>query len=160
MLSAVFIISILTEKPNNTPEPEPTNTPVSKLYLGDAVEKFRYVLRSISVQYPTTHGNFYEVDTKLVAVEVIISNISENVLEVNPINATLVDSEGSTYPTTIGYVEGQIATLDLNPSERVRGLIAFQIPENSTPESINYSIERFDSKVVLQASLISPPKGA
>ena len=149
-----------SDAPTNTQEPEPTNTPVPELYLGDAVEKYGYALTGVSVQDPATPGMFYtpEDGTKLVAIEVIIRNISGDMLGVNPLYATLVDSEGFTYQTELGGAEEQIPTLDLNHGERVRGLIAFQVPENAVPASIKYSFEIFGSKV-LKASLVPPPDG-
>jgi hypothetical protein len=148
------------EEPVPTNTPEPTKTPVPELYLGDTVENYGYALTGVSIQDPAIPGMLYtpEEGTKLVAIEVIISNLSGDMLSVNPLNATLVDSEGFTYQTELGGVDEQISTLDLNIGEKVRGLIAFQVPESTISASIKYSVETFGSNI-LQASLTPPPDG-
>lgn len=152
-----------TTVPTNTPEPTtaPTDTPEPQpRYLGDIVEQYGYLLSAITVEDPTTPGMFYEPESgkKLVAVELIVGNISGEALSVNPLYATLVDSEGFTYQPELAGREGQIVTVDLSLGEKARGWIAFEMPEGATAASIKYAIEPFGSKV-LQASLISPPEG-
>lgn len=148
------------ELPNITPESESTAISVSDLYLGDTVENYGYALTGISVQDPATPGRLYtpEEGTKFVAVEIVVSNIFGNVLSVNPLNATLVDSEGFTYQAKLGGAEEQISTLDLSIGEKVRGVVAFQVPTDAVPASIKFSVERFGNKI-LQASLAPPPEG-
>lgn len=147
-----------TPLPTATPVPPATATPVPELYLGDAVSDHGYALTGVSVQDPATPGIFYTATSgkKLIAVEVVISNLSGETLSVNPLNATLVDTEGFTYQTELGGVDDQISTLEINPGERVRGLIAFEVPDNATAASIKYVVETFGSKL-LQASLLPPP---
>lgn len=136
-----------------------TDTPVPTLYLGDAVEKYGYALTAVSVQDPATPGMFYDPEpgARLVAVEVVLSNLSGEPLSVNPLQATLIDGEGFTYQTELGAVDDQIATLDLSPAEKVRGMIAFQIPEGAEPASIRYSVESFGDRF-LEADLTPPPE--
>jgi len=145
----------------NTPIPEPTFSAVPELYMGDTVENYGFALTAVTVQDPATPGILYtpEDGTKLVAIEVVLSNISgDEMLSVNPLNATLVDSEGFTYQADLGGAEEQISTLDLETGEKVRGLIAFQVPENAVPASLKYSVETFGDKI-LRASLTPPPDG-
>jgi hypothetical protein len=157
----------LLEQATNTPEPtaEPieasTDTPEPQpVYLGDLVEQYGYMLSAIAVEDPTTPGMFYEPESgkKLVAIEVIVGNASGETLSVNPLNATLVDSEGFTYQTELAGRDGQIVTVDLGPGEKARGWIAFEVPEGAIPASIKYAVETFGSRV-LQASLTQPPEG-
>jgi hypothetical protein len=146
--------------PTETPVPPATDTPVPELYLGDAVSNYGYALTAFSVQDPATPGMLYKATSgkKLIAVEVIISNLSGDMISVNPLNTTLVDKEGFTYKTELGGVDDQISTLDLNPGEKVKGLIAFEVPDNAVAASIKYAIETFGSKF-LQASLTPVPEG-
>jgi len=152
-----------SEQATNTPEPTtaPTDTPEPQpLYLGDIVEQYGYLLSAITVEDPTTPGMFYKPESgkKLAAVEIIVGNVSGEALSVNPLNATLLDSEGFTYQPELAGREGQIMTVDLSPGEKARGWIAFEVPEGATVASIKYAVKTFGSKV-LQASLTSPPEG-
>ena len=147
----------VTQPPADTPT---TEAPAVELYLGDAIQNYGYALTALSVADPATPGMLYQAETgkKLVAVEVIISNVSGDVLGVNALNATLLDNDGFVYQAELGGVDDQIGTLDLNPGEQVRGWISFKISENATAAKIKYSTETFVSKF-LQASLTPPPGG-
>lgn len=136
------------------------SSPAPEKFLGDAFEGYGYALTGVSVHDPAEPGLIYspKEGTKLVAVEIIVSNISGDMLGVNPLNATLVDSEGFTYQTELGGVDEQIPTLDIFAGEKVRGFIAFQVPENATPASIKYSLDFMGNKV-LKASLMPPSEG-
>jgi hypothetical protein len=128
--------------------------------LGDVVEHYGCLLSAIAAEDPATPGMFYQDESgkKLVAVEIIVGNVSSEILGVNPLKATLVDGDGFTYQAELAARDGQIATCDLSPGEKVRGWIAFEIPEGATGASIKYAVESFGSKV-LQASLTRPPEG-
>lgn len=151
---------------NATPEPEATTEPIAppaqQMYLGDAVVGKDVAVAAVAVEDPAAPGLLYtaEEGKRLVAVEVVICNLSDDNVSVNPLNATLVDSEGFTYQPDLGaYSGGQIPTVDLSHAgEKVRGWIAFQVPEASQLASIKYSPGLFSSAYV-QASLLQPPAG-
>ncbi len=159
-----------TSLPADTPEPKkttvptdtptPTNTPEpSSQYLGDINEEYGYFLTGLSIEDPATPGSFYDPveGQKLVAIEVVVGNISGEFISTNPLDFTLVDDDGFTYRTELGGRDGgQIALVDLNQGEKVRGWIAFSIPVESTPAKIKYEIGIFSDEV-LQASLEEPP---
>lgn len=149
--------SIDTPQPSLTPE-EPKES--KTLYLTDVVEQYGYLLTALTVEDPTTPGMFYEAEDgkKLVAVEIILGNISGNPLSVNPLYATLVDTEGFIYQPELAGREDQILTITLSSGEKAKGWIAFEVPENVTLSSIKYAIELFGSRV-LQSSLTPPPDG-
>jgi hypothetical protein len=143
------------------PEPTiaPTETPEPKIqYLGDVVEEIGYILSAIAIEDPTTPGILYspEAGKKLIAVEIILGNVSEESLSVNPLYATLIDSEGYTYGAELAGRDNQIFSGQLSIGEKARGWVAFEIPEGSTPASIKYEVELFSSKF-LQASLTPAP---
>ena len=107
-----------TAVPSDTPVPVdisvPTDTtvpPATELYLGDAVSDYGYALTAISVQDPATPGMFYTAvaGTKLIAVEVVISNLSGDMLTVNPLFATLLDKDGFTYDAELAGVDDQLS---------------------------------------------------
>jgi hypothetical protein len=149
-----------TDVPADTPEPAATETQVPELFLGDAVSNYGCALTGVSVQDPATPGMLYESTSgkKLIAVEIIVSNLSDNVIGINPLNATLVDAEGFTYDLELGGRDNQLSTVDLNPGERVKGMVAFEVPEKAVAASIKYAIESFGGKT-LQARLTPAPEG-
>ena len=142
-----------TEAPTDTPEPQP-------LYLGDVVEQYEYLLSAVAVEDPTTPGMFYEPEAgkKLMAVEIIVGNVSGEALSVNPLYATLLDSEGFAYQPELAGRDRQIVTVYLSPGEKARGWIAFEVPEGAIAASIKYAVDAFGSKV-LRTSLTQPPEG-
>lgn len=144
----------------DTPVSPATETPVTELFLGDAVANFGYALTAVAVQDPAIPGMLYDVTSgkKLIAVEVIISNLSGDMIGVNALNATLVDTDGFTYKTELGGVDDQISTVDLNPGEKVQGFIAFEVPETAVAARIKYALDFFGSNI-LQVSLTPAPLG-
>ena len=155
-----------TEPPVNTPTVEmPADTPTveaksTETYLGDAVQDFGYTLTGVSVADPAVPGVLYKPETgkKLVAVEIIVSNISGEVLKINPLNTNLLDNEGFVYQADLNGIEGQLGLIDLFPGEQARGWVSFILPENATAANVKYLKEYFGSDA-LQASLEAPPAG-
>ena len=81
---------------------------------------------------------------KLVAVEIILGNVSgSEPLGVNPMNAYLIDNKGFVYTVELGGRDDQIDTIDLATGEKVKGWVAFTIPEGAIPTSVKYSVEYF-----------------
>lgn len=141
-----------TDEPEPTPEPEPTATPEppQTANLGELFELGGYSFAVLSVEDPATPNQFYDPTegTRLVAVEVIIGNVSADPVSTNPLDTVLIDSEGFAYTAETGSLEGgrQLRLFDLNPGERVRGFIPFEIPEAATPATVEYSPETFSSQ--------------
>lgn len=144
--------------PPATEEPTATEAQPVELFLGDTVEKYGYSLTGVQVIDPAPPGMFYQPETgkKLVAVDVVIGNISGDPISVNPLNATLVDTEGFTYQAELGGTDEQLGTVDLMPGERVKGQIAFKVPENAGAGKIKYNISIFGNDT-LQANLTPAP---
>jgi hypothetical protein len=140
--------------------PTATENPLLDMYLGDAATNYGYALTAISVQDPAVPNKLSPIESgnKIIAVEVIISNLSGDMLNVNPIYATLVDAEGNVYKLEFPGVDYPMATLNLNPGEKVKGRIAFQVPENAVADSIKFNIDGRLSDY-LQASLKTAPAG-
>jgi hypothetical protein len=145
-----------------TPEPtvilKPTPIPLTIPSLGDVVEKDGYSLSAANVEDPATPGILYEAKEgmKLVAIEIVVGNISGEQISVNPLNATLLDNEGFSYKATLGGRDEQIELVDLNPGEKVKGWIAFEIPNQTVPASIKYDISLFP-EIVLKTGLTAKP---
>ena len=137
----------------STPKPQ-------QFFLGDFVEQYGYTVAALTVENPATPGGLYQVKPgkKLIAVEIIVGNISGKPIGVNPLNVTLFDSEGFAHQTELGGRDNQIETTHLYQGEKVRGWIAFEVPEATKAVSIKYRIEIFGNQFI-QASLIPPIAG-
>jgi hypothetical protein len=145
---------------NSTIPASPTETPVTELYLGDTAQGYGYALTAVKVADPAKPGSFYQAETgkKLVAVEVIISNLSGDDLSVNSLNAISLDTEAYKYTSELFGIDNELATVDLSKGEQIQGWISFKVPENATLAKIMYSLGMF-SDSVLQTSLTPPPAG-
>jgi len=149
----------LTQAPQETSTTAPIETAApTTTYLGDTVEQDGYFLSALTIEDPATPGLFYQAEAgkRLVAVEVVVGNISVSKLSVNPLSATLLDSEGFTYQAELGARDGQLATLDVNEGEKLRGWVAFKIPDAAKPATLKFSSSLFSGQG-LQTGLATPP---
>jgi hypothetical protein len=151
--------------PSESPTPAgPTQvapTPQPAAYLGDKIELGGYSLTAISVEDPAKKpGMFYQAETgkKLVAIEIVVANVSGDTLSANPLGASLIDSDGFSYALELAGVDNQLATTDLNQGEKVQGWVAFKIPENAKPASLKYETSILGG-ITLQTSLTPAPEG-
>jgi hypothetical protein len=135
----------------------PTMTP-NAANLGDLVEQDEYFIQATAVEDPATPGPFFQAESgkKLVAVELVVGNVSGTPITVNPLDAVLVDGDGFTYHPELGGRDGQIELLELNPGERVKGWIAFQIPNAAQLKSIKFDVSGSNT---LKAGLTPPQAG-
>ena len=80
---------------------------------------------------------------KLVAVEITLENTSSSdTLSVIPLYAFLVDNNGYVYSAELGGSnKGQIDTHNLAPGEKIKGWIAYMIPEDATPAGLKYETD-------------------
>jgi hypothetical protein len=149
---------IITQQLTNTPAT--TETPTVELYLGDAVQNYGYALTVLSVADPATPSMSYQAEAgkKLVALELLLSNISGDLMNVSADNATLLDTDGFLYPAELWAIEDEIGTVDLNPGEQTTGWIGFKIDENAIPAKIKFLTHTFADQII-QASLNPPPEG-
>ena len=101
---------------------------------------------------PSSPGMFYTAQTgmHLVSVRVLIDNQSQDVISVNPLNATLVDDQGLVHTSELAASDefGQIAALDLLPGERVAGWISFALEDGSVPARLKYELNMFTGDFV------------
>jgi hypothetical protein len=151
------------EESTTAPQPPtkalPTSAPAAE-FLGDTAYSSGYSLTAVSAEDPAKPGTFYQPSggQRLVAIDVVVGNVSGDPLSVNPLNAILIDQEGFTYQPELAGRDGQIATVDAFPGERVRGWIAFEIPEAATVSSVRYSSSLFSSDFI-EVGLTKPPDG-
>ena len=63
-----------------------------------------------------------------------------------------MDADGFTYQCELGaYEGGQIDTVDLAPGEKVRGWIAYQLPDGAQPATVKYRSGLFGGVVATAA---------
>ncbi len=126
--------------------PLPSRTAPQLPKLGEATEKEGYSLSASQVEDPAKPSSYFETyeaekGMRLVAVEFVIGNVSGEKITVNPYNATLIAADGFLYGPSLGArAEGQIDMTDLNPGEKAKGWIAFQVPSKATLEGIKYEV--------------------
>ncbi len=137
-----------------------TATTAPEYYLGDAIQQNGYALTALTVADPATPSMLYSPETgkKLVAIEIIVSNVSGDVLSVNPLYATLTDDGGFVYQTELAGVDGQISTLELDPGEQAKGWLSYTIPETAKAASLKYETDILGTNI-LRAPLTPPPSG-
>ncbi|MBN1440496.1 MAG: DUF4352 domain-containing protein [Anaerolineales bacterium] len=137
---------------------DPAEKSPAAAYLGDAFVQSGYYLIAVSVADPAAPAYFTtpEPGYKLITVEVILGNISGEMLSSNPLNASLEDAEGIVYPARLVGIEGQLPSADLLPGERIGGAVGFIIPENARPATLAYEVMSMVG-VYLTASLAPAP---
>lgn len=149
--------------PTAAEEPTPAQLPPlpEPLYLGDTDLASGYSLTALAIWDPATPGMYYEPQSgrRLVAVELAVGNVSGDPLSVNPLYASLVDAEGYVYEVDVlGLDSSILPAIDALPGERVRGWVAFTIPDAAVPASVKYQADLFGEEV-LQVGLAAPPEG-
>ncbi|MGB0384162.1 MAG: DUF4352 domain-containing protein [Ardenticatenaceae bacterium] len=120
--------------------------------LGDQIQRDGYFLSVTAVEDPTTPSRFYKpkAGTKLVAVELVVGNVSGEVIKSSIFSTTLIDSNGFLYNSGTGGRDGQLEMLDLTVGSRVKGWVSFEIPANATPDRIRYD---FRGSAVIESEL-------
>lgn len=141
-----------------TAEVSPTAAPLAN--LGDVIEVGGYSFSAVAIEDPATPGLLYQKQEgkRLVAVQVIIGNVSADVLTTNPLDITLLDADGFSYQADLGGRDGQLNLVTLQKGERVIGWTAYQIPTEAKLGKIRYSVSAL-SDVTLQSSLAERPAG-
>jgi hypothetical protein len=120
----------------------PTAAPAPAAKLGDTVEQGGFSITATSVDDPCKAGILYKAKDgkRIIGVNVILANVSsDKKLSINPLYATLIDSEGFTYKAELAGCETQIDTVDLAKGEKVRGVIPFEVPTDAKLASIKYA---------------------
>jgi hypothetical protein len=113
---------------------------------------------------PDEPGLFYspEEGKHIISIEIVIDNGSDESASINPLNATLIDSQGLAYMAELAASDtyDQIETLDLYPGERIHGWISFAVEDGSTPAKLKYELDMWTGEMleVDLAEIGSPPE--
>ena len=110
--------------------------------LGEAAEGYGYSLSATALEDPSSASVLYPLRKgyKLVAVEIVVGNVSGDELTVMPYSAMLVDTEGFVYGPEFAARAGQLGVLRLAAGQEARGWVAFSIPDDASPASIKYEV--------------------
>ena len=158
--------------PTRTPRSEPTAAPESARTpdhsnplsgvpdlpkLGNVVEEDGYSLSVVSVEDPARPDKTFYTPTdgtRLVGVEIVVGNTGKESASVNALSATLIDAEGFSHEPFYGALRkhDDIATRDISQGERVKGWVAFEVPDGVAAVYLKYEFEMFGG-TVLQAGL-------
>ncbi len=132
-------------------------TPPDLPALGVETEAGGYTLAATALEDPTTPGFLYTpvAGRKLVAVEIVVGNVSGAAVTVNSLFAYLVDTEGYVYPGRLFGRDGQIETLQIGPGDKLKGWVSFELPDGATPEGVRYLFDLF-SGLSIVAGLAAP----
>lgn len=130
-----------------TPYTPPDDLPA----LGVETEAGGYTLSAAALEDPAPAGLFYTPveGRKLVAVDIILGNVSGAALTVNPVFAFLVDAEGYVYPGRLFGRDGTIESVTLQPGDKVRGWVSFELPDSATPAAVRYTFDLFSGLSIL-----------
>jgi hypothetical protein len=146
MLVIVTLASLLVWSCGGSSEesaPEPTGAeeqaptePAGGEGMGETVEQGGYSLTVVGVEDPATPGPRYNPSpgTRLMVVEIVVRNESGvRKMKVEPLNATVLDTEGFKYVADVHAIEDSIERKELDVGDEVRGKVAFNVKEEATP---------------------------
>ncbi|MFH1085477.1 MAG: DUF4352 domain-containing protein, partial [Chloroflexota bacterium] len=111
--------------------------------LGESTQGHGCSLSASVVEDPAKPGILYKPKegTKLIAVEITIANDANEVLDVNPLYATLVDAQGFVYRLELAGRDGQLQTVKLSKGEKAKGWVAFEVPKTAAVHSLKYQTD-------------------
>ncbi len=134
------------------------STPSESTRLGEWVEASDLAMVAHAVEDPTVpNTDLYEPTpgTRLVAVELEIGCLGDS-HNFTPQETSLIDSRGRRHePAYRGMAEHkEIATGVISMGDRVRGWLAFELPEGVTAVSLEYKPQIWNRVIELTVSLV------
>jgi len=98
-------------------------------------------------------------DCRFVVCEVGVANGSPRAIHVNPLNATLVDENGSTYPSHAATYSclAPLGPVDVAPGNYVKGSLVFLVSAASRPARMIYRTPILGVDVVLELGSAARP---
>jgi len=114
----------------------------------------QYTLQIGKIEDPATPGWLakLEVGQEIVAVEFIISNVAGKPLDIDPTRGVMVDTDGFSYRGDLGLRDGtELDIMTLNPGEKARGWIGFQVPAEAKVSYIKFALGGFGDATMQSA---------
>jgi Domain of unknown function (DUF4352) len=121
--------------PTATSTPKPT---IGK--VGEQVESAGIALTVLNVQKMKSAGLITAKEGNvLVDIEVVLENIDrDDKAPYNPFYFKVKDADGYEYNVSLGSLDPSLQSGDLSKGERVRGHVAFEVPESATGLVVSY----------------------
>ena len=114
----------------------------TKYKIGDRIQIGDYIITVNKAENPYVESSIYsqpDSGNKYVAVEVTYENETNDSISYNVYDWLLSDSDGYTYDQAWGSKEPDLSSGDLNPGEKVRGWVTFEVPDTSDQYSIKFT---------------------
>ena len=110
-------------------------------YLGDVVEQDGMLLSVAQVVDPATPIAEYKVSAghHLIALDMTAGSVSIARFRENPLQSAVVDQAGRTYKPVFAALDSEITIAELNPGEKIRGWVAYLIPNNVKIAALRYA---------------------
>ncbi len=139
----------------NPPTQRPTSSANAVAKIGDRVTQGDYVVTVLHAETATTYNDFpAESGKKYVAVEILIESNANSGVSVNPLYATLQDSDSYTYNVTLfGKDPSLQSENDLPSGEKMRGWVTFEVPSASHGFIFTYEPTSFIQTIRIRVDL-------
>ena len=139
----------------DTPVP-PTAQPQATLgKVGDTVTQGGYSITLANVETATQYGYAQaNAGNKFVAIEIVIVSGAASGVSANPLYASLKDSQGYAYNTTLMGKDPMLQSQnDMPIGEIMRGWITFEVPQTATGLVFSYEPLSFTGTVRIRFSI-------
>jgi len=132
--------------------PADSNAP-QEADLGGIAEQEGYFLQVLTVQDPVITDGYVTPDMRPVEVEVIVGNTSAE--PAFPSDSLLIDADGREYMSSVTWANPLLSGNAVEPGQREKGWIGFEIPENVQIKGLRLDI----GSAELYSGLIAQPGG-
>jgi hypothetical protein len=127
---------------NEATQPTTPEAPPTKTYkMGDLVDLNGKTM-AVNAVAPYTSGNQFiapKSGNKFVTVDITLQNNSKDPYTYNVLEFKLHDNQDYGYDMAVSDKEPTLSTGTIQPGEKTRGFITFEIPVNNTPAKLVYT---------------------
>ncbi|CAB4147392.1 Domain of unknown function DUF4352 [uncultured Caudovirales phage] len=123
---------------------------------GETAEAQGYTLSAVGLEPVAKPGILYLVKKgyKLVGVEIVVGNTKADSASVNELNASIVDTRGFVWPMELAGRDGKgLDAGKIGKGERMRGWVAFEMPDDAIPDAVRYDAGGLFDSIVLYAGV-------
>lgn len=141
VLCAAAVLTLVACGGSSAATPQTTTgSPVPNVAATQPPAESAYAIEAVAIADPSSPIEFYtpEPNTRPVAVEVVVSNLSAGETVVNPVEFVLVDSGGYVHDVAFTATERTLSMTTLYTGDKVRGWLAFTVPTGATAAFIRW----------------------
>lgn len=127
---------------NEAAQPTTEQAPPTKTYkMGDLVDLNGKTMAVNAVVNYTSNNQFIvpKSGNKYVTVDITLQNNSKDPYTYNALEFKLHDNQDYGYDMTVSDKDPQLSSGTIQPGEKTRGFITFEIPEGNTPAKLVYT---------------------